>query len=88
MEKWIPIKSTKMDVCAQICSHYLAHDQVEDVSFLDGKPVFPEIAVAPGHPPQRNRHIIIFQEFASMALLLQKVSSSSICSFMGLRLYV
>ena len=62
-----------MDVCAQLCVHYLTHDEVDDVSFVDGKPVFPEIAVTQGQPLQKARHIIIYQEFSSMALLLQNV---------------
>jgi hypothetical protein len=63
-----------MDVCARLCAHYLTHDEVDDVSFVDGNPVFPDIAVAPGHSPPKTRHIIIYQEFSSMVLLLQNVS--------------
>lgn len=62
-----------MDVCAQLCAHYLTHDTVEDVSFVDGQPVFPECAVDVGQPLQKTRRIIIFQEFSSMAQLLQNV---------------
>jgi hypothetical protein len=79
----MPVRSTKMDVCARLCAHYLTHDQVDNVSFVDGKPVFPEIVVTPGHPLQKTRRIIIFQEFSSMALLLQNVRISSLISFMS-----
>lgn len=77
----MPVKSTKMDICAQICVHYLAHDKVDDVSFSGGQPVFPEIVVAPGKPLRRMRRIIIFQEFSSMAQLLQNVRISVLHSF-------
>jgi hypothetical protein len=69
----MPVKSTKMDVCAQLCAHYLTHDGVNDVSFVDGQPVFPEVVVNAGQPLQKTRRIIIFQEFSSMAQLLQNV---------------
>lgn len=36
LKDWKEVKSTKMDICAQLCAHYLTHDQVEDVSFVDG----------------------------------------------------
>lgn len=78
----MPVRSTKMDVCARLCAHYLTHDQVDNVSFVDGKPVFPKIAITPGHLLQKTRRIIIFQEFSSMALLLQNVRISSLISFM------
>lgn len=74
LEEWTPVKSTKMDVCARLCAHYLTHDEVDDVSFVDGNPVFPDTAVSSGRSPQKARHIIIYQEFSSMALLLQNVS--------------
>lgn len=64
--------STKMDVCARICAHYLAHDDVGDVSFVDGKPVFPDTSVPP-QAPQQKRRIVIYSEFSSMAPLLQNV---------------
>jgi hypothetical protein len=40
LNEWRPVKSMKMDVCAKLCAHYLTHDKVEDVSFVDGQPVF------------------------------------------------
>ncbi|RDB19056.1 Transcription regulatory protein SNF2 [Hypsizygus marmoreus] len=73
LEEWEPVKSTKMDVCAQICSHYLTHDDVEDVAFVEGKPVFPEIVAIPGKEVLKTRRIIIYSEFSSMAPLLQNV---------------
>ncbi|KAF9443968.1 hypothetical protein P691DRAFT_808051 [Macrolepiota fuliginosa MF-IS2] len=69
-QEWEPLKSTKMDVCARLCEHYLKHDDIADVAFEDGQPIFPEI---PTGPVCRTRHIIIYAEFPSMAPLLQNV---------------
>ncbi|KAF9441652.1 hypothetical protein P691DRAFT_683240 [Macrolepiota fuliginosa MF-IS2] len=74
LEEWEPVKSTKMDVCARVCKHYLTHDDMEDVTFVDGVPVFPESA-ATGKEIRRNRRVIIYAEFSSMAPLLQNVLS-------------
>lgn len=77
-----------MDVCARLCAHYLTHDEVDDVSFVDGNPVFPDTGVAPGHSPQKTRRIIIYQEFSSMALLLQNVSISTFIYFIPDAIYL
>jgi hypothetical protein len=77
-----------MDVCARLCAHYLTHDEVDDVSFVDGNPVFPDTAVVPGHSPQKTRHIIIYQEFSSMVLLLRDVSISTLISFVSDVIYL
>lgn len=73
LEDWAPAMSTKMDVCAKICGHYLTRDDIEDVRFEDGKPVFPEVLTVPGEEIQRSRRIIIYAEFSSMAPLFQNV---------------
>lgn len=73
LEEWMPAKSTKMDVCGRICAHYLTHDDVEDVKFEDGKPVFPLVPAIPEDKLKRTRRIIIYAEFPSMAPLLQNV---------------
>jgi len=65
-----------MDVCAQICAHYLTHDDIDDVSFIDGQPVFPTTAASPKGQVRRTRRIIIYSEFASMAPLFQNVCIS------------
>lgn len=62
-----------MDVCARICVHYLARDDVPDVSFADGQPVFPKIVAISPEKIQKTRRIIIYSEFPSMAPLLQNV---------------
>ncbi|KAF9447919.1 hypothetical protein P691DRAFT_670489 [Macrolepiota fuliginosa MF-IS2] len=71
LKEWELVKSTKMDSCARVCLHYLSRDDVEDVAFEDGKPIFPEAPTVPGE--QRMRRIIIFAEFPSMTPLLQNV---------------
>ncbi|KAF7771865.1 hypothetical protein Agabi119p4_6176 [Agaricus bisporus var. burnettii] len=73
LEDWEPLKSTKMDVCARICAHYLKHDHMDDVHFENGKPVFPVFPEIPGERLPKRRRIIIYSEFPSMAPLLQNV---------------
>ncbi|KAJ4463203.1 P-loop containing nucleoside triphosphate hydrolase protein [Lentinula lateritia] len=70
-DEWNRIKSTKMDVCAQICHYYLLRDDVPDVEFLDGKPVFPKLKPLKGS--SKTRKILIYSEFPSMTSLLVKV---------------
>lgn len=72
-DEWNRIKSTKMDVCAQICQHYLLRDDVPDVEFIDGKPVFPKLKPSKGS--SKIRKILIYSEFPSMTSLLVKVRS-------------
>lgn len=74
LAEWKAIKSTKMDVCAQVSFYYLFRDDVPDVTFLDGKPVFPKLSAfnaSLGHT--KTRKILIYSEFPSMTALLQKV---------------
>lgn len=79
---WKQAKSTKMDVCAQICKYYLYRDDVPDVSFVDGKPVFAPVgrfSEKQGHT--RNRKILIYSEFPSVTGLLRKVGVGVFFSF-------
>ena len=73
LEEWAPVMSTKMDICAKICAHYLTQDDVEDIKFDDGKVIYPAVLAAPGQDVKRTRRIIIYAEFSSMAPLLQNV---------------
>ncbi|KAF5344632.1 hypothetical protein D9756_011234 [Leucocoprinus leucothites] len=73
LDEWEPIRSTKMDVCARLCRHYLTNDDVEDVHFEEGEPIFPDIPSIPRHKISRKRRIIIYAEFPSMAPLLQNI---------------
>jgi TATA-binding protein-associated factor len=43
LKEWEPLKSTKMDVCARICAHYLKHDHVDDVRFEEGQLILPDV---------------------------------------------
>lgn len=69
--QWEPLKSTKMDVCARICKHYLSGDDVSDVEFKDGKAVFPIVNTE--GLVKKERKILIYAEFPSMTLLLRQV---------------
>lgn len=69
------MKSTKMDVCAKICAHYLERDDTSDVTFVEGEPVFPKAPIIPEVDVKKTRRIIIYAEFPSMAPLLQNVCS-------------
>ncbi|KAF8054482.1 P-loop containing nucleoside triphosphate hydrolase protein [Lyophyllum atratum] len=73
LQEWAPVKSTKMEVCAEICKHYLSRDDVGDVTFANGVPVFPDIPANLAEKIRQNRRIIIYSEFSSMAPLLQNV---------------
>ncbi|KAJ3560425.1 hypothetical protein NP233_g10845 [Leucocoprinus birnbaumii] len=75
LAEWEELKSTKMDVCAKICSHLLIHDDVEDVKFENGEALIPVVEIDPKKPVTRKRRIIIYSEFTSMAPLLQNVLS-------------
>lgn len=61
-----------MDVCARICQHYLSGDNVPDIEFVDGKPVFPEVVPKIGE--QQQRKILIYSESPSVTVLLKNVS--------------
>jgi TATA-binding protein-associated factor len=77
LQEWLPVKSTKMDVTAQIAQYYLSDDGVPDVEFKDGQPVFASIPrPSPGQIVSQNRKILIFSEFPSMTGLLRNVGSS------------
>ena len=73
MDKWQQQKGTKLDVLARICRHYLSADDVPDVYFENGAPVFPPCVPVPGEI-SRNCRVIIFANFSSMAGLMQNVS--------------
>jgi hypothetical protein len=80
LEEWNQQKSTKMDVCAQICAYYLYRDDVPDVVFEDGKPVLNYPA---GYHPNsqghtRQRKVLIYAEFPSMTSLLRNVRMLSV----------
>ncbi|KAM6490053.1 P-loop containing nucleoside triphosphate hydrolase protein [Amanita muscaria] len=74
LAEWEPVKSTKMDVCARICQYYLSSDDVSDVTFEDGKPIFVSSQPTNLSNPAK-RHILIFAEFPSMTLILRNVLS-------------
>jgi TATA-binding protein-associated factor len=78
LEEWEPVKSTKMEILAQICAHYLSHDDVKDVIFEDGRPVFPPTPEVTDAKTQKTRRIIVYGEFPSMAPLLQNVTPASL----------
>jgi hypothetical protein len=74
LDEWLPVRSTKMDVCAKVCTHYLSADSVLDVEFVDGQAVFPPTGASSGLVTQ-ERKILIYAEFPSMTPLLQNVST-------------
>jgi len=72
LSEWEPVKSTKMDVCAKICRHYLSRDDIPDVEFVDGHVLIPELL--PVGTVTTERKILIFSESPVMTTLLQNVS--------------
>ena len=81
LQEWEPLKSTKMDTCARVVAHYLTDDNVQDVTFADGRPVFPELVKTRKDQIRQTRRIIIYAEFSSMAPLFQNVSTLRLCQF-------
>ncbi|KAJ3566666.1 hypothetical protein NP233_g6855 [Leucocoprinus birnbaumii] len=75
MFEWEEVKSTKIETCSKLCSYYLTHDAVPDVTFENGQAIFPKVEVKPGEEVSKKRRIIIYSEFSSMAPLLQNVLS-------------
>ncbi|TFK32539.1 hypothetical protein BDQ12DRAFT_728582 [Crucibulum laeve] len=70
--EWDSQKSTKLDACAQMCQYLLSNDKTPDISFENGKPIFPPLPkVQDGDP--KNWRILIYQEFPSFGPLLQGV---------------
>ena len=75
VDEWNPRKSTKMDVCARVCQHYLSGDDVPDVTFVDGNLVLPGVNLA-SVERQQQRKILIYSESPSVTVLLKNVSLS------------
>ncbi|KAF8869441.1 P-loop containing nucleoside triphosphate hydrolase protein [Infundibulicybe gibba] len=72
LEEWIPVKSTKIDVCAKLCKYLLSRDDAPPVTFHDGEAFFPEL---PSTPCTKTRRILIYQEFPSLGPLLRRILS-------------
>jgi len=72
-DDWKPFLSTKMDVAARIIQHHLARDDAPNVTFEDGKAVFPRPSSTPG--ATQTMKIVIFQLFPSLRGPLSQVSS-------------
>lgn len=86
MEDWVAIKSTKLDAFAQICSHYLARDDVDQVSFVDGELVVPPIPADSAKVYTRTRRVCAYIEFVRYKPLIEQVSMS-ICERLAIDMY-
>ncbi|KAG7093167.1 hypothetical protein E1B28_006856 [Marasmius oreades] len=74
LEEWEEKKSTKMDCLAKVVRHYLSHDNIADVQFVDGAPIFPPPPSVPlSQSSPRNRKIVIYAAFPSMTPILLNV---------------
>lgn len=78
IEDWEKKKSTKMDICARLCQYLLRQDNLPEIRFEDGNPVFDPPPPPPNqdHPPSQETRILIYQEFPSLCRLLRNVSFS------------
>lgn len=76
MEDWDAIKSTKLDAFAKICSHYLARDDVDQISFVDGELVVPAISADSAKVYTRTRRVCAYLEFVRYKPLVEQVSMS------------
>ncbi|KAG6852776.1 hypothetical protein C0991_009199 [Blastosporella zonata] len=72
LDEWQMKKGTKLDVAARICQHYMSADDVPDVFFVDGQPIFLPCP-APTKVTSHRRRLIIFANFSSMAGLVKNV---------------
>ncbi|KAF5309269.1 hypothetical protein D9611_015099 [Ephemerocybe angulata] len=74
LDEWEPVKSTKVDICAQIVRHLLSRDDAPRVEFVDGSPVFPPMpSIDIASPPTTKNKIVIYQEFPSYRPVLENV---------------
>jgi TATA-binding protein-associated factor len=74
LQDWELVKSTKMDVCAKICQHYLSHDDIPDMEFVDGYVMFPAIpAMQIQAPFTIECKILIYSELPSVTVLLMNI---------------
>lgn len=81
MDEWLPVRSTKIDVCARIAQHVLSRDDAGPVQFLDGHPVFPPHPTPdPTTPVTQSNKLVIFQEFVQFRPILVQVSPTLVCS--------
>jgi len=80
LTEWNLVKSTKMDITAQIVKHTLSSDRAPPVEFVDGQAIFPDVPpLSPGEIPTKK--IVIYQHFACWASVLRNVSGAYLCCF-------
>lgn len=74
LEEWEQHKSTKMDICAQMCRHLLSRDDAPAMTFQDGQVIFPPISSGePEEAVKQDTKVLIYQEFPSLGPLLRNV---------------
>jgi hypothetical protein len=82
LEEWEPVKSTKMDICAKMCSHLLSSDDAPDMDFCNGTVTFPPLPTPnTGERVTQETKILIYQEFPSLGPLLRNVRVLHFCIF-------
>ena len=76
LEEWGKKKSTKMDICAQMCQYLLQQDDLPEIRFEGGNPIFDPPPPLPNleHLPSQETRILIYQQFPSLCRLLRNVS--------------
>lgn len=78
LAQWVPLKSTKMDMCARMCVHLLSRDDAPPLVFEGGSVTFNPIPeTQPGEIIKRDTKIVIYQEFTCLGSLLQNVSQDN-----------
>ena len=67
LEEWAKKKSTKIDICAQMCQYLLQQDDLPEIRFEGGNPIFDPPPPLPNqeHLPSQETRILIYQEFPS-----------------------
>ena len=81
-EDWDSRKSTKVDMCARMCSHLITRDDAPSMIFEDGKIIFPEVPKPlPGEQISQQLKIVIFEDFASFGPMVRDVRNVLSASF-------
>lgn len=74
LSEWEQHKSTKFDICAQMCRHLLSRDDAPEMLFENGTVIFPAVPdPQPGEVISRTTKILIYQEFPFLGPLLHNV---------------
>jgi hypothetical protein len=86
MDDWESHKTTKVDICARMCSHLLSRDDAPSMIFEDGTVIFPEVpAPMPGERVSQELKLLVYEDFASLGPLVQDVRALLTAAFLDIQ---